>query len=215
VKKIKKSLDAILFTVYNEQYKTKGGTTMQNTLIQDMERQLATMQEQINALKQQPQTPQPSTQPDPYTDYQDQIENAQAELRVIFESMCKSHKVALVSTTISIANAQIGGFANGTSTCVVHTPDDINEDAMATALDVFSNPRRIKVLKVLIGNPLTGSEITQQTGLVGGQLYHHLSILENAQLIRKDGDKYAIEDIAQLMLVSLKTAVGGMEIGRE
>ncbi|MCL1786426.1 MAG: winged helix-turn-helix domain-containing protein [Defluviitaleaceae bacterium] len=184
---------------------------MSDKKIMELEAQLAHMQQELEKMKQTQD--QPPAKPDPFTIYQPQLEKAQAEIQDIFKDMGKNHGTVLASTVVGIAYTR-GGFAGNVGTCVCHTVDEIPEEALATALDVFSNPRRITVLKALMRQPLTGSEISQKTGLVGGQLYHHLSILENAGLIHKNGDRYEILDSAQLLLGGLYAAVGGMDMAR-
>ncbi|MBE3577776.1 MAG: winged helix-turn-helix transcriptional regulator [Limnochordales bacterium] len=62
----------------------------------------------------------------------------------------------------------------------------ISEEQVATTLEPFVSPKRIKILKELFKAPLSSSELTLRTGLVGGQLYHHLTVLEEARMIAKD-----------------------------
>ena len=106
---------------------------------------------------------------------------------------------------------------NGTaiSTSCIESFDDISEEGMAAAVEVFTNPRRIAILKVLIAETLTATEITQKTGLVGGQLYHHLANLENAGLIVKENDKYMAHGSAHGLLISLYAVIGRMKLARE
>jgi len=108
----------------------------------------------------------------------------------------------------------------GSGTCIstsyIESFDDLSEEGLSAAVEVFTNPRRIAILKVLISNPdsLTATEITQKTGLVGGQLYHHLSNLENAGLVIKDNEKYKVHGSAHGLLISLYAVVGGMKIAK-
>ena len=182
---------------------------MSNKKIIELETQLLQMQAAIDKLKQENERA--SAKPDPFAVYEPQLEKAQTEIQEIFQDMSQNYDTILVSTVIGIGRAR-GGLVSGCGTYVCTSIDEISEEGLATALDVFSNPRRITVLKALICTSLTGSEISQKTGLVGGQLYHHLSILENAKLIRKNSDKYEILDNAQLLLGGLYAAVGGMEV---
>lgn len=68
----------------------------------------------------------------------------------------------------------------------------ISEERVATTLEPFVNPRRIKILKELFKEPLSSSELTLRTSLVGGQLYHHLAVLEEAKMVTKDHERYAL-----------------------
>ena len=107
------------------------------------------------------------------------------------------------------------GSGTGVSASCIESFDDINEEGMSAAAEVFTNPRRIAILKVLIAEHLTAAEITQKTGLVGGQLYHHLSNLENAGLIVKENEKYRAHGSAHGLLIKLYAVLGGMKLARE
>jgi len=118
-------------------------------------------------------------------------------------AICIDKTVTIHSSGTNISSACMESF------------DDINEEGTAAALEIFTNPRRIAILKVLIAHPsLTATEITQKTGLVGGQLYHHLSNLENAGLIIKENEKYKVHVYAQGILVSLQAVLGRMNIAK-
>ena len=108
---------------------------------------------------------------------------------------------------------------DGSGTCLsascIESFDNISEEGISAAAEVFTNPRRIAILKVLIAQTLTAAEITQKTGLVGGQLYHHLSSLENAGLIVKENEKYKAHGSAHGLLIRLYAVLGGMKLARE
>ena len=123
----------------------------------------------------------------------------------------------IIATAMCIRKLNIPNFTNGTSissTCI-ESIDNISEEGISAALEVFTNPRRIAILKVLMGQRLTATEITQKTGLVGGQLYHHLSNLDNAGLIIKEDEKYRAHPDAPALLIGLYATLGGMKIARE
>ena len=153
--------------------------------------------------------------------YLDELHNAVIPVKELFEKVFDEKKieVATISTCISTAYLSYGsnGRGGGTSqsTSFIHSIDDINEEGMAAACEVFTNPRRIAVLKALFKEEhLTASEIGQRTGLAGGQLYHHLSALEAAELIRKNGDKYESDSIVLGLLGAIHAATGGMKIAK-
>jgi len=185
---------------------------MSDKKIMELESQLALMQEEIDRLKHEKEQAD-NKKLDPFIAFQPRLDKVQTEAQEILKEMSKDHEVVLASMVIGVCRAR-GGLASGTGMLTCTDIDDIVEEGLATALDVFSNPRRIAVLKALMHESSTGSEIAQKTGLVGGQLYHHLSILENAKLIFKGGDKYEIQDNARLLLGGLNAAIGGMEIAR-
>jgi len=180
--------------------------------IQELERQLNQMQEQVAKLKKEQEAPQPQFNHQAEEDFS----NALNEMSNIFSKAVKDLKqdqnqdIILASTVVGVCPGKDGKFAGGQATVTCYSIEDFREENLATAMDVFSNPRRINIIKNLITAPLTASEITQKTGLVGGQLYHHLGILENANLIEKSAEKYSAPETTQLMLGGLMALTGGM-----
>ncbi|MCL2373430.1 MAG: winged helix-turn-helix domain-containing protein, partial [Defluviitaleaceae bacterium] len=145
----------------------------------------------------------------PFSKYEAELDKAQDEMGKVLKSFVAEGAVAasvLVSSTAYDKNGV------GASLCVFHTLDDLVEDGLSAALDPFTNPRRITILKLLIPQGMTASEISKKTGLIGGQLYHHLSCLESADLIEKRGDTYHTKGYTQALLCGLSAAVGGMKI---
>ena len=136
---------------------------------------------------------------------------ASDEMDKIFEENSE-----IIATSMCITKTKIPNFTSGTtmSSSCIDSFDEISEEGLSAALEVFTNPRRINILKVLMSQPLTATEITQKTGLVGGQLYHHLSNLENAGLIIKENEKYRNHPDAPKFLICLYAALGGMKIAR-
>ena len=98
---------------------------------------------------------------------------------------------------------------------VLKSIDDLNEESLAAVCEVFANPRRIAILKILSWESLTASEIGQRTGLVGGQLYHHLASLEGQHFIKKSDDKYEMKTDAHIMLMELYACFGFMLVAGE
>lgn len=57
----------------------------------------------------------------------------------------------------------------------------------------FSNENRVRIMQVLLEGPKTSSELSRETGLEGGQLYHHLKDLMLAGYVEAVGrGKYAL-----------------------
>ena len=133
------------------------------------------------------------------------------ELEKIFE---ENKSITAASICVSRSNTIHSKGTNVTSTCI-KSFDEINEEKISGALEVFINPRRIAILKALISNQsLTATEISQKTGLVGGQLYHHLASLQNEtmQFITKENERYKAHPCAQGMLLDLYNVFGfGLE----
>jgi DNA-binding transcriptional ArsR family regulator len=93
---------------------------------------------------------------------------------------------------------------------------EIDESKIPAAIDAFSSPKRINILKALMAKRfLSSNELTMKTGCIGGQLYHHLSNLANAGLIIKEDEKYRAHPDAPALLIRLFATVGGMKIARE
>jgi len=115
-----------------------------------------------------------------------------------------------IKAIIAIISA-VKSVTQGVNTNVYTSVDNIDEDELAAALEPFTNPRRIKLLKVLIEKELAANEISQVTGLVGGQLYHHLQNLESSKLIERAGDKYKATGKAHAVLYPLFAAIGIMK----
>ena len=61
------------------------------------------------------------------------------------------------------------------------------------AMGVFSNENRVRILQALLSGARTSSELARETGLEGGQLYHHLRELMLAGYVEAvERGKYAL-----------------------
>jgi hypothetical protein len=89
--------------------------------------------------------------------------------------------------------------------------DDIDDERIVHSLEPFTNPRRIKIMKTLFTDSLTSSQLMKKTGLVGGQLYHHLSILESGRLVMKIHDKYVLSQSGARLFMVLMLFSGETE----
>ncbi|SHF72788.1 regulatory protein, arsR family [Caldanaerobius fijiensis DSM 17918] len=86
--------------------------------------------------------------------------------------------------------------------------NEIPENEITDELEPFTNPRRIKIMKVLFNQSLQGNELSKLTGLVGGQLYHHLSILEKSDIIERNENNYSLTSKGARILFLLATIAG-------
>jgi len=145
----------------------------------------------------------------PFSKYEAELDQAHDGMGKVLKSIVAEGAVA-ASTLVSCTAYDKKGVS--ASLCIFHTLDDLVEDGLSAALDPFTNPRRITILKLLIPQGMTASEISKKTGLIGGQLYHHLSCLESADLVEKRGDIYHTKGHTQSLLCGLSAAVGGMKI---
>jgi DNA segregation ATPase FtsK/SpoIIIE-like protein len=169
----------------------------------DLEGLMAAMQQELEKKKNEPKNDE-----FPNTQHKEQLDKAQHEMGEFLKTV-----IADGAAAVSVAMSCTAFDGNGTAAvCVLHSLDDLNEDGLSAALDVFTNPRRIAVLKLLIPAGMGASEISKKTGLIGGQLYHHLACLENAGLIVKYGDTYRAKADTTALLCSLNAAVGGTKI---
>jgi len=94
----------------------------------------------------------------------------------------------------------------------VTEPEKIDENAVAAAIDAFSSPKRINIIKALLAEKyLSSNELTMKTGCIGGQLYHHLSALENARIICKSNEMYTLTPYGKNMITAILCLVYGEE----
>ena len=190
--------------------------------IQDIRIEIAKLQEEVAKLKAENQTlkdnqvEEESKDNDVMKDYWGELDEAIKPVAALFEKIFAEKKDEIVGISTCISRAHLLGMS-GTraSTSCIHNIDSVNEEGIAAACEVFTNPRRIAVLKALFKESLlTASEIGQRTGLVGGQLYHHLSALEAAELIQKVDDKYETDSAVLGLLCAIEATVAGMKIAK-
>jgi len=75
---------------------------------------------------------------------------------------------------------------------------------VAKLLSPFSSEQRILILKTLIKGDRSSSELSQETGLEGGQLYHHLKELALAEYIEpKERGIYSLTEKGQMALLTV------------
>jgi len=181
--------------------------------IKELEEKLALMQKELEVMKENEANKQPSVSAVVHEKYKERWRKNQDEVMDMLKDMI-NEGVGAASVVITITKFVPDSINSGIGLVTMDSLEDISEDKISTALDVFTNPRRIALLKLLIIKTLTASEIARETGLAGGQLYHHLSILENAKLIERNGDKYSTNGRAQTLLCGLNSALGGMDMTR-
>jgi len=175
------------------------------------------MQKQIDSMKAQAEqnSPQISGR-SVYDKHHKRLESAKNDLFNAYGEILHEEEIHSITTYVSVGRfadtGKIGMLCSGTG--MLSSFDELNEEGLAAALDVYTNPRRIAILKALVKSEMTPSEISQRTRLQGGQLYHHLSILESAGLIVKTADKYKADAKVPGLLCGLYAVIGGMEIAR-
>lgn len=84
------------------------------------------------------------------------------------------------------------------STTVKSLPDDAMISHMARTFRTMGDESRLKILRALMGGPITVSRIVDATGQSQANVSKHLSILSRGELVdrRKDGTRvwYSIKD---------------------
>ena len=192
---------------------------MSNQKIIELETQLALMQKEIENMKQQEaekKEPHSSAKSVIYK-HGERIESAKNDLFNVFGEILDGENIHSITAYVSVGrfadSGKVGMLCSGTG---IHSSFDmLDEERLSAALDVYTNPRRIAILKVLVKSEMTPSEISQHTRLQGGQLYHHLSILESSKLITKTADKYRVDARVPGLLCGLYAVIGGMDIIRD
>ena len=187
---------------------------MTNNKIMEIEEKMAFMQRELDALKEAEAKKTPSVSAGIHKRYKGRLEKAQLEVAAILQEMI-AEGVELAGIAVLYSKTKQNAVNSNVSVFTTDTLDELDEDGLCAVLDVFTNSRRVTLLKLLINNELTASGITKKSGLIGGQLYHHLSSLENAGLIERAGDKYKARGTAQTLLCGLYTIIGGMDLLRK
>ena len=184
------------------------------TALDDMKKQLDEMRKKQESAK--PKTASEEETAGLVAEIDAQIKESQDKLgSSLKQFISNSPEIKAISAATNVCKFGDRKDVRGThSSSFMTTMDSMDEDGLAAALEPFTNPRRIKLLKVLLERELPANEISQVTGLVGGQLYHHLQNLESAGLIEKTHDKYKATTSAESTLCLLYTAIGGTKIAR-
>jgi DNA-binding transcriptional ArsR family regulator len=187
---------------------------MDDSKFKALEEQIALISKELQNLRAQENTLNESNdfeQNDEFKSLKPQFDEAQTALMDIMKKMINANRM-FIATCLSATSYK--GQGHGIGTSFFNSLDNISEDGLSAALEPFSNPRRITILKALIEKPLTANELAKKTGLIGGQLYHHLSNLEKAGMINKEADKYHADGQIQGILAGLIAAIGGTKIAR-
>jgi len=85
---------------------------------------------------------------------------------------------------------------------------------VAKLLSPFSSEQRILILKTLIKGDRSSSELSRETGLEGGQLYHHLKELALAEYIElKERGIYTLTEKGRMVLLTVLAMAYTLEKG--
>jgi DNA gyrase subunit B len=88
----------------------------------------------------------------------------------------------------------------------------ISSEKSAKVLAALGNRQRLDILKSVIQEPLTGTELVERLGMgTTGQLYHHLKALTGADLLMQEaGGRYAFPPHRLLPFLLLLAAAGDL-----
>lgn len=167
---------------------------MENTILLKIQQNLDALQKQIDNMK--PADTLPALEL-PKSGLRDKLKEKSDELMQIMNEIIETETGIFMSAVFSATNS---GQDNSKEPLFFSADDTgkiekIDENKVAAAVEAFSSPKRINILKALMLKKfLSSNELTMKTGCIGGQLYHHLSILESAQIICKSNEMYTLTD---------------------
>lgn len=89
---------------------------------------------------------------------------------------------------------------------------DMNTEKAAKILAALGNKQRLDILKAVLTEPLSGSELVERLNMgTTGQLYHHLKALLGADLlVQEQGGRYALPQHRSLPFLLLLSAAGDL-----
>ncbi|MEC0307241.1 ATP-binding protein [Paenibacillus lautus] len=89
---------------------------------------------------------------------------------------------------------------------------DMNTEKAAKILAALGNKQRLDILKAVMAEPLSGSELVERLNMgTTGQLYHHLKALLGADLlVQEQGGRYALPKHRSLPFLLLLSAAGDL-----
>jgi DNA-binding transcriptional ArsR family regulator len=188
--------------------------------IQEIKNEIQKLQQEVEELKsenkQLKEEKKVEETPDIFEEYRLELDESVNAIKDIMNKIFdeNKNKVDALAVCITKTSDAHGNGMTGVSSACWKAIEELEEEGFAAACEVFTNPRRIAVLKILAKEKLTASEIGQKTGLVGGQLYHHLASLENSGCIEKVDDRYETTSAIQGLLIGLYACLGGMKIAK-
>lgn len=88
----------------------------------------------------------------------------------------------------------------------------MNTEKAAKILAALGNKQRLDILKAVMAEPLSGSELVERLNMgTTGQLYHHLKALLGADLlVQEQGGRYALPQHRSLPFLLLLSAAGDL-----
>ena len=187
---------------------------MENNILLQIQQNLDALQKQIDNMK---STPEPVIEIPQIQSggLRDKLKEKSDELMQVMKDMIKpdpEQKGICISAVFSVSGEQHGDLSEASfySLDSIDKIDAIDDVKLAGAVEAFSSPKRIAILKVLMSKKfLSSNELTMKTGCIGGQLYHHLSILENSKIICKSNEMYTLTDYGRNIINQILAIVFG------
>ena len=168
----------------------------ENTILLQIQQNLDALQKQIDSMKPAETLPVLEFQY-PARDLRGKLKEKSDELTQIMKEIANTE--ICISAIFSVNGEEHGGLS--LSEAIFYSIDNtskienIDEAKVSASVEAFSSPKRINILKALMLKKfLSSNELTMKTGCIGGQLYHHLSILEAAKIICKSNELYTLTD---------------------
>ena len=175
---------------------------IENTILQQIQQNLDALQKQIDTMNMKTVPELEIEIPEPQnTGLRYNLKEKSDELTQIMKDMINTvnspETGVCMSAVFSVSGKEHGDLRQACFYSVdnIDKINEIDETKLAGTVEAFSSPKRIAIIKVLMSKKLLSSnELTMKTGCIGGQLYHHLSILENAKIICKSNELYTLTD---------------------
>ena len=176
----------------------------ENTILEQIQQNIEALQKQIDSMKHSPdpeiETPQDGLL-DKLKEKSDELTDAMQEM-VGTGAKHPEKSGVCISAIFSVSAPDYGGLRESILYFAESAEkiEKIDENRVSSALEAYSSPKRVNILKLLMSKKaLPSNELTMKTGCIGGQLYHHLSVLENARIICKSGEMYTLTDYGRNM----------------
>ena len=189
---------------------------MENTILQQIQQNIDALQKQLNIMKSipEPEIEIPVSSGVSLLRYK--LKEKADELTQIMKDIIDTQETGVCVSAVFSVSGENHGNINKAFFYSVDSIDKISaidENKLAGAIEAFSSPKRIAIIKVLMAKKLLSSnELTMKTGCIGGQLYHHLSILENSRIVGKSNEMYTLTDYGRNMTSQILGIVFGEEI---
>ena len=174
----------------------------ENTILKQIQQNLDALQKQIDSMK---PADTPLEIPKISGGLYDRLKEKAKELTQIMRDINAGGTGIFMSAVFSVNGAERENlsetaFYSMDSADVAEKAEKTDENKISSAFEPFASPKRINILKsLMIKKSLSSNELTMKTGCIGGQLYHHLSILETANIVCKTNELYTLTDYGRNM----------------